>query len=76
LPWFAELNRSLGDVLDEAQFQERLRRNTAQMHELAAEILARAREVKPDIEAGALERALAEFAAPPNSAALLFPACA
>jgi flavin-dependent dehydrogenase len=72
LPWFAELNRSLGDRLDQAGFQARIRRNTALLHELAAEILARARAAVPDIEAAALEKALAEFAVPPASAPLLF----
>ena len=47
LPWFAELNRSLGDALDGAGFQARMRRNTALLDELAAEILARARQALP-----------------------------
>jgi len=42
LPWFAELNRSLGDALDDAAFDARLRRNVELLHELAAEIRARA----------------------------------
>ena len=42
LPWFAELNRSLLDPLDEAAFRERIRFSTRQMRSLAAEI-ARAR---------------------------------
>jgi flavin-dependent dehydrogenase len=72
LPWFAELNRSLGDPLDEAGFQARIRRNTALLHELAAEILARARQAVPGIEAAELEQALAAFAAAPASTPLLF----
>jgi len=72
LPWFAELNRSLGDPLDDAGFQARIRRNTALLHELAAEILARARQAVPGIDAAALEQALADFAAVPASAPLLF----
>jgi len=72
LPWFAELNRSLGDRLDEAGFLDRIRRNTALLHDLAAEILARARAAVPNIDAGALQQALADFAAPPASASLLF----
>ena len=72
LPWFAELNRSLGDRLDEAAFLDRIRRNTALLHELAAEILARAHQAVPHIDSRPLEQALAEFAAPPAAASLLF----
>jgi flavin-dependent dehydrogenase len=72
LPWFAELNRSLGDVLDDAGFLARIRRNTALLHELAAEILARARLAVPQIDATALEKALADFAATPAREPLLF----
>jgi flavin-dependent dehydrogenase len=72
LPWFAELNRSLGDPLDDAGFQARIRRNTALLHELAAEILARVRQAVPGIDALELEQALADFAAPPAAAPLLF----
>ena len=53
MPWFAELNRSLNDTLDDAQFQERLRRSTAQLHTLAAEIVARACAGYPALEGGA-----------------------
>ena len=42
LPWFAELNRSLTDRLDDAAFRDRLRFSTRQMRALAAEIAARA----------------------------------
>ena len=43
LPWFAELNRSLTDRLDDdAAFRERIRGSTRQMRALAAEIGARA----------------------------------
>jgi hypothetical protein len=72
LPWFAELNRSLADPLTEAEFHARLRRNIALLHELAAEILARARAAAPHLDAAALDQALAEFAAPPASQPLLF----
>jgi len=72
LPWFAELNRGLGDKLDDAAFHARLRRNTALLHELAAEILARARLAVPGIDAAALERALADYSAPPAAESLLF----
>ena len=42
LPWFAELNRTLHDVLDDAQLRARLRGNTAMLEALAATIAARA----------------------------------
>jgi hypothetical protein len=72
LPWFAELNRSLGDTLDDAAFDARLRRNTALLHELAAEIAERARPSTPAAALADVEALLAEFAAPPGSGELLF----
>ena len=42
LPWFAELNRGLCDVLDDAAFRERIVDNVAQLESLAAEIDAMA----------------------------------
>ena len=42
LPWFAELNRSLNDRLEDAPFRERIRQSTRQMRTLAAEIADRA----------------------------------
>jgi flavin-dependent dehydrogenase len=42
LPWFAALNRSLGDRLDAAGFQARLRDSRAQLEQLAAEVVGRA----------------------------------
>lgn len=71
LPWFAELNRSLRDRLDEAAFDARMRRNTALLHELAAEIVARARSTAP-AAVGDVERLLAGFAAPDSQEPLLF----
>jgi flavin-dependent dehydrogenase len=71
LPWFAELNRSLSDPLDEAAFDARMRRNSALLHELAAEIVQRASAVAP---AAVTEVAglLQTFAAPQSSETLLF----
>ncbi|MDR3390007.1 MAG: tryptophan 7-halogenase [Rudaea sp.] len=45
LPWFAELNRGLTDRLDETAFERRIRANAAMLAALAAEILARVREI-------------------------------
>ena len=42
LPWFAALNKSLLDHLDDAAFRARIRHGTALMRSLAAEIAARA----------------------------------
>ena len=41
LPWFAELNRSLVDVLDDEGFRVRIEQSLARMEELAAEIAGR-----------------------------------
>jgi flavin-dependent dehydrogenase len=41
LPWFAKLNASLNDSLDDAGFRERIRQSTRQMRVLAAEIAER-----------------------------------
>jgi flavin-dependent dehydrogenase len=42
LPWFARLNASLNDRLDDAAFRDRIRDSTALMRRLAAEIAERA----------------------------------
>lgn len=42
LPWFAALNKSLNDKLDDAGFRERIRTSTRLMRSLAAEIVDRA----------------------------------
>ena len=56
MPWFAELNRSLNDTLDTPAFVERIRDSHARLHDLAAEILARARAEHPGLDAGELGR--------------------
>jgi len=63
LPWFAELNRSLKDTLDDAQFKARLRAAAAQLHALAAEILQRACSAHPQLDGSAL-RALLDAKSP------------
>jgi hypothetical protein len=57
LPWFAELNRSLNDTLDDAQFRARIRASVAQLNTLAAEMLTRACADYPALD-GAELRAL------------------
>jgi hypothetical protein len=66
LPWFAELNRSLGDPLDDAAFDARMRRNAALLHELAAEIVTRARHSAPAGAIAAVEALLAGIAGAPR----------
>jgi flavin-dependent dehydrogenase len=62
LPWFAELNRSLNDTLDDAQFRARIRASVAQLNTLAAEMLTRACADYPTLD-GAELRALLTSAA-------------
>ncbi|HSW03458.1 NAD(P)/FAD-dependent oxidoreductase [Aquabacterium sp.] len=54
LPWFAELNASLADTLDEAGFRARMRRNAVMLTELADEIVERATALHPALDAAAL----------------------
>ena len=54
LPWFAALNASLRDRLDDRAFRERFRHSTRQMRTLAAEIALRA--VPRPADTGALRR--------------------
>ncbi|MDM0015704.1 NAD(P)/FAD-dependent oxidoreductase [Variovorax sp. J22P168] len=73
LPWFAELNRSLLDRLDDEAFKARMRRSVAQLATLAEEILTRARADHPGLDGGALGALLARSPrAPLGAEALLF----
>lgn len=54
LPWFVELNRSLQDRLGEAAFRLRLRDAVARLQELARQLLRRAQDEHPQLDAGAL----------------------
>ena len=78
LPWFAELNRSLQDELDDAGFRERLRASTAQLHALAGEIVERATFGHASVDATALRALLGKrmtvAAAGPAPGVLLFEA--
>ncbi|MDR6534295.1 tryptophan 7-halogenase [Variovorax soli] len=64
LPWFADLNRSLGDPLDDAAFQARMRASAEQLHALAGEILQRAGGERLGPDSQALRAALAERSGP------------
>jgi flavin-dependent dehydrogenase len=72
LPWFAELNRSLTDSLDNAAFLARMRGNCALLGSLAREILAQARTA--GIPGPGLEAALPALPGmPAPHGGLLFP---
>ena len=71
LPWFAELNRSLHDTLDDAQFRARLRASTTQLQRLAAELLARACAEHPGLDGSALRALVAGVDVPTGAAPLL-----
>lgn len=62
LPWFAELNRSLNDTLDSAQFTERLRLNLAQLDALALQIVAHAHSTQPGLDDSAVRASLSNTA--------------
>jgi flavin-dependent dehydrogenase len=55
LPWFAELNRSLTDPLDDQAFERRMRASARQLRALAAEILERALSHHPGLDASAIQ---------------------
>ena len=59
-PWFAALNKSLLDCLDDAAFRDRIRQSTQLMRSLAAEIAERA-----EASAGVAAPALAQLRAEP-----------
>jgi len=56
--WFHEMNRALGDKLDDAALFARLVANVGRMRWLAAEILSRARAVHPTLPDRGLEALL------------------
>ncbi|NUS37964.1 MAG: FAD-dependent oxidoreductase [Lysobacter sp.] len=59
IDWFKEMNRALGEPLDDAALFARLCANVGRMRWLAAEILARARTAHPGIDAHGLDALLA-----------------
>ncbi len=72
LPWFAELNRSLNDTLDDAQFRARIRASAAQLRVLATEMLERACAEHAALDGSALRALLGvEARAPQPASALL-----
>lgn len=70
LPWFAELNRSLNDTLDDEAFARRIRTSHQQLCGLAREILTTSAGRYPALDTGALRAALqqgGDRAAPANA---------
>ncbi|HEY2257258.1 MAG TPA: NAD(P)/FAD-dependent oxidoreductase [Variovorax sp.] len=55
LPWFAELNRSLIDPLDDEAFKARIRASARQLQTLAAEIVLRVLGEHPGLDAGDIQ---------------------
>jgi flavin-dependent dehydrogenase len=58
LPWFAELNRSLNDTLDDAAFRSRIRGSVVQLRTLAQEMLAGACAEHPALDGSELRTLL------------------
>lgn len=71
LPWFAELNRGLTDVLDEEGFRARIREYTVLLDTLAMQIVERACRQCPQLD-GSAAMALIDQEAAARGAALLF----
>jgi hypothetical protein len=66
LPWFAELNASLNDRLDDDAFRQRIRDNAQMLRELAAEITDRATGQHAALDVSALQALIG----PRNAAAM------
>lgn len=71
LPWFAELNRGLRDVLDDAGFRARIKEHVALLMTLAMQIVERACAQCPELNADAVRKLLNGVAAG-SRGALLF----
>lgn len=73
LPWFAELNRSLNDRLDDEAFRARMRASVDQLRALAGEILVRATQEHPDLDGAALRIVMGERMTVERAGATLAP---
>lgn len=73
LPWFAELNRGLPDVLTDGQFADRLQTNLQLMHQLAQQLMERAVSKHSSLPTARLRAVMAERAPSAGGPALLFP---
>jgi flavin-dependent dehydrogenase len=75
LPWFAELNRSMADKIDNAEFGLRLKASAVRLRELATEILDRSTLEYPLMDGSALRTAIDTAGGPVRGGtSLLFPA--
>ncbi|MBL8287890.1 MAG: NAD(P)-binding protein [Rubrivivax sp.] len=72
VPWFVELNRSLGDTLDDAALRERIAQGADRLLALAAQLLARADSESEGLEARDLRAALAARRAAASYPSMLF----
>ncbi len=74
LPWFAELNRSIADKVDNAEFGARLKTTAVRLRELATEILDRTAREYPRMDCSALRSAIDLAGGPVRGGeSLLFP---
>ncbi len=74
VPWFAELNRSLHDTLDDAAFRQRIRQSASRLLTLAAQLLERACGDHPALDGSALRAAIAAAGQPVQELpSMLFP---
>jgi flavin-dependent dehydrogenase len=64
LPWFAELNRSLNDRLDDTAFRARVQHSTQQLLALAREMLDRACDEHPGLDGSELREVIAATGGP------------
>jgi len=69
LPWFAELNRSLTDTLDDAAFCSRIQDGARLLARLAAQLRQAAVEAVPGLDTAAMDTCLAGVTAPAGHAA-------
>jgi flavin-dependent dehydrogenase len=76
LPWFAELNRSLTDRLDDTRFRARIRHSTQQLRALAGEMLQRGCREHPGLDGSVLRGQLDDWRCDPadGEAAVVEPA--
>ncbi|NZA28638.1 FAD-dependent monooxygenase [Luteimonas sp. SJ-92] len=72
IDWFHEMNRALGDRLEDDAFAARIAGNVARMRWLAAEILARARGDHPGLDGHGLDALLDDGPGIPASLAALW----
>ncbi|HIY70521.1 MAG TPA: halogenase, partial [Candidatus Luteimonas excrementigallinarum] len=67
IDWFRELNRGLGDKLDDAAFDARIHANVERMRWLAGEIMQRARSEHADLDTRALAALVGDTGGAPGS---------